>query len=434
MTKDGQTIACVLTEIVKTYGADVLKEHKRVYALLSDMAPGDHRFKERRRIKAALETGAIDILLKAIKDKAGSELYINESVTHLISQTDMADEVATGTIMSVAEALSLSGPQLSTQSKTEKTKRDAVTSNATILQQAKSPSVDVETISSVKNKLNKRDQKKKVALLSIGIAISILAVTTLFVGIFFAPAPLKYWETGIGSGFIFTGLILGIAYAFQEFILFNEMCQTVTVAIPILFVANIILRIVLGNEAYGLIFQIISVFMAVGAIANAIYTRIAIEEKWTWPNIVMACCSIFMFFIWPGNFTWTVWQWIIGIGGGLILTAIIFAVIEILDAIGPDMFISLSIILLLLTIANVVLLFTIREKYLIIAECYMVMLSIGTIIGTVMCYSEAATGLQVLNIILLLINGGAFLLLILGSYEHFMRVIQTVIDKIKLIN
>ncbi len=95
---DVQTIAHVLTEIVGTYGTDVFREQRKVYSLLSDMAPGDSRVKERRRIKAALESGAVDILLKATTDRTGCELYINESVMRLISQTDMAEEIARDTI------------------------------------------------------------------------------------------------------------------------------------------------------------------------------------------------------------------------------------------------------------------------------------------------------------------------------------------------
>lgn len=428
MAKDEQTIAHVLTEIVGTYGTDVFKEQRKVYSLLSDMAPGDSRVKERRRIKAALESGAVDILLKATEDKAGCELYINESVTRLISQTDMAEEVAREAIMSVAEALSLTTPQPSTEPKAKKASEASKTETPT---QKDSSSSDNEVLGTAAEMLHKR-KKKKVTLLSVCVAVSVLTLATILVGIFFAASPLKYWLLGIGGGIIITGLTIGIAYAFQEFILFNEMCQTITIAIPVVFVANIVLRIVLGNEAYGLIFQIISVFMAVGSIANAITTRVVCEEKWTWPNIVMTVCSAFLFFIWPGDFSWTVWQWIIGIGGGLLLSAIVFAVIEILDMIGPEKFISLSVILLIMTIANMVLFFTIGENYLIIAECYLVILAIGSIIGAVICHNEAATGLQVLNIILLLINGGAFLLLILGSYEHFMSVFQIVLDRTKL--
>ena len=423
MAKDEKTIAQVLTEIVRIYGTDVFKEQRKVYSLLSDMAPGDSRVKERRRIKAALESGAVNILLRATEDKAGCELYINESVTRLISQTDMAEEVAREAILSVAEAFSLTTPQPSEEPKSKK-------ASGTVKTETDSSASNDNAVTGGAYKLHKKSQKKKVALLSVGIAASVFVVAILFAGIFFVPSSLKHWLIGIASGFILTGITIGIAYAFQEFILFNEMCQTITIALPILFVANIVLRIVLGDAAYGLIFQIITAFIAVGAIANAIYTRVDIEDKWTWPNIVVAVCSVFLFFIWPGNFSWTVWQWIIGIGGGLLLAAIVIAVIDILDMIGPEKFISLSVILVIMTIANVALLFTIGENYLIIAECYFVILAIGSIIGEVMCYNEAATGLQVLNIILLLINGGAFLLLILGSYGHLMSVIQTMLDKI----
>ncbi len=427
MAKDEQTIAHVLTEIVSTYGADVFKERRKVYSLLSDMAPGDSRVKERRRIKAALESGAVDVLLKATEDKACCELYINESITRLISQTDMADEVAKEAIMSVAEALSLTAPKLS---KTAKNEYETV---KTETKAEKSASATfTETVELAGDRLYKSRQKKKKILLSIGIITSVLAVATMLVSILLAESPLKDWLIGVAGGFVLTGITIGIAYAFQEFILFSEMCQTITIAIPIMIVVNIVLRIVLGDEAYGVIFRILLVFMAIGAIANAIYTRIDIEEKWTWPNVVVAVCSTFLFFIWPGDFSWMVWQWIIGIGGGLLLSAIVFAVIEILDMIGPEKFISLSVILLIMTIANFVLLFTFGENYLIIAECNFVILAIGSIIGTVLCYKEAATGLQILNIIMMLLNGGVFLLLVIGAYGQFMSVIQLTLDKLKI--
>ena len=423
---DVQTIAHVLTEIVGTYGTDVFREQRKVYSLLSDMAPGDSRVKERRRIKAALESGAVDILLKATTDRTSYELYINESVMRLISQTDMAEEIARDTIICIAEAFSLTSPQPSAEQIARKTSE---TANTEIPSGKESSSSDNEVLATAAEMHHNRKRKKTI-LLAVSSAVFVMTLATMLVGIFFASSPLKYWLLGIGGGIVITGLTLGIAYAFQEFILFNEMCQTVTIALPVLFVANIVLRIALGDASYGLIFRIITVFIAIGAIANAIYTRIDIEDKWTWPNIVVAVCSVFLFFVWPGDFSWTVWQWIIGIGGGLLLSAIVFAVIEILDMIGPEKFISLSVILLIMTIANMVLFFTIGENYLIIAECYFVILAIGSIIGTVLCYKEAATGLQILNIIMMLLNGGVFLLLVIGAYENFMSAFQIVLDKI----
>ncbi len=425
---DVQTIAHVLTEIVGTYGTDVFREQRKVYSLLSDMAPGDSRVKERRRIKAALESGAVDILLKATTDRTGCELYINESVMRLISQTDMAEEIARDTIICIAEAFSLTSPQPSAEQIARKTSE---TANTEIPSGKEPSSSDNEVLATAAEMLHNRKRKKTI-LLAVSSAVFVMTLATMLVGIFFASSPLKYWLLGIGGGIVITGLTLGIAYAFQEFILFNEMCQTVTIALPVLFVANIVLRIALGDASYGLIFRIITVFIAIGAIANAIYTRIDIEDKWTWPNIVVAVCSVFLFFVWPGDFSWTVWQWIIGIGGGLLLSAIVFAVIEILDMIGPEKFISLSVIVLIMTIANFVLLFTFGENYLIIAECNFVILAIGSIIGTVLCYKEAATGLQILNIIMMLLNGGVFLLLVIGAYGQFMSVIQLMLDKLKI--
>ncbi len=384
MSKNEQTIVAVLTEIIRLYGIDIFKEQKRVYSLLSDMAPGDHRIKERRRFKAALESGAIDILLKAVADKASCELYINESIACLISHTDMAEDIAKETVLNIAKALSLTIPQKSKENKIDSAlskKKNTVTNNS-----------------------NKRKQKKSVNLKNLYITICVLAIIALVIGFFFTEPNIKHWLIGFSSSIILTVITIGIAYAFQEHILFNEMCQTISIAIPIWFVTNIVLRIVLGNEEYELIFRIISLFMAVGSIANAIYTRINWEEKWTWPNIVMAVCNVFLLFFWPGNFSWITWQWIIGIGGGLLLAAIVFAVVEILDAIGPEVFISLSVILLILTFTNFNLLYTFGESYMIIAECYAVILAIGSIVGAVMCYKEAATKLQILNIILFLIN------------------------------
>ena len=116
------------------------------------------------------------------------------------------------------------------------------------------------------------------------------------------------------------------------------------------------------------------------------------------------------------------------------LAAIIFCVIEILDVLGLEKFISLSVIVLIMSIANIFLLFKIGENYLIIAECYFVILAISSIIGAVMCYNRVATGLQVLNIILLIIilliiNGGAYLLLVFGSNEFYRSIVQLVFDK-----
>ena len=108
----------------------------------------------------------------------------------------------------------------------------------------------------------------------------------------------------------------------------------------------------------------------------------------------------------------------------------IFAAL-ILDEIGPETHQSLSVILILFTIANLVLLLILEQNYLIISMCFMVILAIGAIITTFISFSEASSGIGILNIILALINGGIFLFITIGSYEQLMSYIQPLLDKIR---
>ena len=111
--KDKKSIADVLGQIAEAYGEDIFLEQRRVYAILSDLAPGDFYAKQRRRIKMALEAGSVEILLKAKRDENGAELYINESIKRLINNTDMAEDIAKETIALIAEALSVNPAEAS---------------------------------------------------------------------------------------------------------------------------------------------------------------------------------------------------------------------------------------------------------------------------------------------------------------------------------
>ncbi|MGN0114760.1 MAG: hypothetical protein ACI396_05495 [Acutalibacteraceae bacterium] len=419
--KDEKSIAEVLRQIAKSYGTDVFREQKRAYALITDLAPGDARAKERRRIKAALESGAVDILLKATEDSAGSELYINESVTRLIAQTDMADDIARETIMTIADALSVSPSAVTDKGENTKESKK-ITDDAQTAKPQEKPKDYTEY--GVGFKVPKFILIGALALCGV---FAIVGFVALFLNLDWTG---KQWFIGIGSGAVLTAGIIGLSFLLENKI-YNEKCQTITIALPILFAVNIVLRAVLGDAAYGLIFHIMSVWIVAGAIANTVLTRVELEEKWTWPNIVVAVCSTLLFFFWPGNFSWTIWQWIIGIGGGLVLCALAIFVAFILDEIGPETHQSLSVILLIFTIVNLTLLFTVGQNYLIIAQCFMVMLAIGAIITAVMSFVEVSSGFGWLNVILALINGGIFLFVVIGSYEQLMKLIQLPFDKIK---
>lgn len=419
--KDEKSIAEVLGQIAKSYGEDIFLEQRRVYAILSDLASGDSNAKQRRRIKMSLEAGSVEILLKAKKDKKGTELYINESVSRLISNTDMDEGVARETINIIAEALSISPSAVTDKGKNTK-KPKKITDDAQTAKPQEKPDDNTEYGEGFK-----MPKFILIGLLVLCGAFAIFGLVALFMNLDWTG---NQWFIGIGSGLVLAAASVGLSFLFENLI-DNYKCQTLTVIIPILFAGNILLRCFLGEESVGIIFRILMAFIFAGSVANAVFTHIEQEEKYMPPNIIAAVLSALLFFIWPGDFSWTVWQWIIGIGGGLVLCALAIFAALILDEIGPETHQSLSVILILFTIANLVLLLILEQNYLIISMCFMVILAIGAIITTFISFSEASSGLGILNIILSLINGGVFLFIAIGSYEQLMSYIQPLLDKIR---
>lgn len=419
--KDEKSIAEVLRQIAKSYGEDIFLEQRRVYAIFSDLAPGDSNAKQRRRIKMSLEAGSVEILLKAKKDKKGAELYINESVSRLISNTDMDEGVARETINIIAEALSISPSAVTDKGKNTK-KPKKITDDAQTAKPQEKPDDNTEYGEGFK-----MPKFILIGLLVLCGAFAIFGLVALFMNLDWTG---NQWFIGIGSGLVLAAASVGLSFLFENLI-DNYKCQTLTVIIPILFAGNILLRCFLGEESVGIIFRILMAFIFAGSVANAVFTHIEQEEKYMPPNIIAAVLSALLFFIWPGDFSWTVWQWIIGIGGGLVLCALAIFAALILDEIGPETHQSLSVILILFTIANLVLLLILEQNYLIISMCFMVILAIGAIITAFISFSEASSGLGILNIILALINGGIFLFITIGSYEQLMSYIQPLLDKIR---
>ncbi len=410
--KDKKSIADVLGQIAEAYGEDIFLEQRRVYAILSDLAPGDFYAKQRRRIKMALEAGSVEILLKAKRDEKGAELYINESIKRLINNTDMAEDIAKETIALIAEALSVNHAEasnecqkgLKSKEKRQRTERQ-----------------------NKWKEITKAGKYAAIGILSLCGAAAVLSLAVLFVNL---DTIGKQWFIGIVSGVALTAGVVGLAFLIENKI-YNEKCQTITISLPILLAANIVLRAVLGNEVYGLIFHIISAWIVAGAAANIVLTRVEWEEKWTWPNAAVALCSGFLFFLWPGDFSWTVWQWIIGIGGSLALSAFAVIVSWILEEIGAEIYQSLSVILILTTTANFVLLFTLKQDYLIIAMCFMAVFTVGAIITAFMSFGEDAPVPGFINIVIAIINCGIFIILVTGSYRLLEDYVRLLPDKMK---
>lgn len=410
--KDKKSIADVLGQIAEAYGEDIFLEQRRVYAILSDLAPGDFYAKQRRRIKMALEAGSVEILLKAKRDENGAELYINESIKRLINNTDMAEDIAKETIALIAEALSVNPAEVS--NKCQKGLKSKEKRQRTERQNKW-------------KEITKAGKYAAIGILSLCGAAAVLSLAVLFVNL---DTIGKQWFIGIVSGVALTAGVVGLAFLIENKI-YNEKCQTITISLPIILAANIVLRAVLGNEAYGLIFPIISAWIVAGAAANIVLTRVEWEEKWTWPNAAVALCSGFLFFLWPGDFSWTVWQWIIGIGGSLALSAFAVIVSWILEEIGAEIYQSLSVILILTTTANFVLLFTLKQDYLIIAMCFMAVFTVGAIITAFMSFGEDAPVPGFINIVIAIINCGIFIILVTGSYRLLEDYVRLLPDKMK---
>lgn len=396
-----KNISDVLKQIVEGYGEDIFLDQRRVYAILCDLASGDMLSKQRRRIKMSLESGCAEILLKAKKDQKAEQLYINESVNRLISNTDMDESVARETVTILADALSIN---MSATSKTpkEQTKHDGF----------------------VYYREKKIKRTAVISVIVLGCILLISALVILFLNLDWTG---RLWFIGIGSGLALTAASVGMAFLFENLIN-NYKCQTLSVVVPTILLGCILMRCFFSEESFGIVFKILMAFIFAGSIANAVFTHVELEEKFMPLNIFVAVCSAFLFFIWPGNFSWEAWQWIIGVGGGMVLCGAVVVLSWILEEIGPEIHQSLSVMLLLTTFVNFLLLFVIEENYLIIFMCFAVIFGIGSLINAFISFSEDAPVFGIINVILTLLNTAVFLFIIVGSYESLDN---TVIKPIK---
>lgn len=104
----------------------------------------------------------------------------------------------------------------------------------------------------------------------------------------------------------------------------------------------------------------------------------------------------------------------------------------VLDDTGPEAKHTLTVSILIFTIVNLILVVVIgKEKYDIIAKCIFAFLAVGSLITTFIAFNDMSPILGWLNLVLTVLNGGAFLFLILGSYEVLMNFINPVLEFFK---
>lgn len=423
MAKKETTAAAALEIIVSRYGIDTFRDRRRAFALLTDLAPGDANAKDRRRIRQALDSGAAEILLKAAESGTGGELHINESVSRLMEQTDMAEEFARQTVEMLANAFGVSAEDGSDYDEDDDDEIGVIAalhggSRKTETSRRRSKGANIGKIIGI----------IAIALAAAGIVGGFIAGLLLL-----APVP-KQWLIAAGCGIALTAGTVGLSFAVENWTC-NEKCQTITFAIPVLIAGNIVLRALLG-ESYALISRILFGFLAAGSIANIVLTRTEGEEGYTLPNVIFAAVGALLVLTWPGDWhwlsNWKVWQWVIGIGGGLVLSAFVALLAFVLDDTGPEAKHTLTVSILIFTIVNLILVVVVgKEKYDIIAKCIFAFLAVGSLITTFIAFNDMSPILGWLNLALTVLNGGAFLFLILGSYEVLMNFINPVLEFFK---
>lgn len=244
--------------------------------------------------------------------------------------------------------------------------------------------------------------------------------------------PVKYWVIGIVGCVLLTIIERKIAYILEfgdeaTFYVVN------TCLLTFLLVGNIILRVVLGEPVYALVFKIFQVWLIFAFITNIIIALMySYDLSEIWPNLVWLAIGVLLFFFWPWNYTWDTWQWIISIGGGILLTGLVVFLTYWLD---EEQFIdpcdSLTVMLLLLSSANLVLLFTVGTKYIFICKCFMGILLIGSIVNIFLASNEDKKGLSILNFILTLINASVLLALFSGLYPQLLNTVEWVMEFFK---
>ena len=109
---------------------------------------------------------------------------------------------------------------------------------------------------------------------------------------------------------------------------------------------------------------------------------------------------------------WNVWQWIIGVGGGIVLALIVGVILSFLDdEFCIEYYASGTIVVYLLSITNFVAQCLLSDSYIIIFICYSSIFLIGGIIFAISAFSDYENGWGIATIIAIVLT---ILFLIIG--------------------
>ena len=262
---------------------------------------------------------------------------------------------------------------------------------------------------------------------TIVLGISIIGIiAVILISLCLSHPVFRQWVTGLGICILLTGIEFAVIYLldivdFDEngIFIFNFFF------LPAILITNFVLRSKFDSASYDLIFHIFLVWIAIASVINTI-----LFEKLRWLNIVFLVCSVFLFFLWPGDFSQTTWQWIFGIGSSILLSVLIIALTFFIDFLFCE---SLAIIatwlLFLSSIANIILLFTLGTPYLFIGQCLAVTQFIGTVITAICSYVDDEPKFGTFALIIAFINAALFFALLYGHYPAISNFIHTLLSK-----
>lgn len=114
---------------------------------------------------------------------------------------------------------------------------------------------------------------------------------------------------------------------------------------------------------------------------------------------------LFIVFACVFNWSWTVWQWLIGIVGGIILSAILIGIVAWLDEeCLADYYVLGFFVLGICTLINFILLLIFRGNYKIIFGCYSVIELLGGLILVFPTFDDCEEGWGGVQIVEILVN------------------------------
>ena len=170
------------------------------------------------------------------------------------------------------------------------------------------------------------------------------------------------WQYVIGAagGLILCGVGYGIAYALNEASGYEiELYHSATVLLLLTAIANGVLFGVF-HEKYLVIFIFISAYCLIAGVVSSIAAFSDVEDGWGWLLIVETLLIAVQLTLQLLNFyltiSWTVWQYILGAGGGLLLAGVGACIAFLLED-GPliEWYKTTFVATLIVGIANIVL-------------------------------------------------------------------------------